>query len=148
MQDEESNRELFRHLITAFYLMKNNAVDIETLTRTFEIKILQATGYGISLENCCICKKKINSSNYLSIQYSGGICGECNKFNGISVSYATYNALKYLSKVPLENIYRVALSKEIKKELYKILFLTISQNYARKPKSLEILNYFTSFKVE
>lgn len=145
MQDEESNRELFRYLITAFYLMKNNAVDIETLSRAFEIKVLQSTGYDFNLDYCSSCRKKITASNYISLQYSGGVCNECERSNGLYINYAAYNALKYLSKVPLENVYRVTLSKETKKELYKILSLFIEQNYFRKPKSLETLNYLTMF---
>ncbi|MBC2579238.1 DNA repair protein RecO [Clostridium sp. DJ247] len=146
-QDEESNRELFKCLITAFYLIKNNAVDIETLARAFEAKILQLTGYGFNMDNCSICKKKINSSNYISIQYSGGVCNECEKINGMNVSFTAYNALKYLLKIPLENIYRVSLSEETKNELYKVLSLVISQNYFRKPKSLDTLNFLSNFNV-
>lgn len=145
MQDEESNRDLFKHLVTAFYLMKNKAVDVETLARAFEIKVLQSTGYAFNLDYCCVCRKKITSSNYVSLQYSGGVCKECEKVNGTYISYAAYNALKYLSKVPLENIYRVTLSKEVKEELYKLLSILIEQNYFRKPKSLRTFSYLTKF---
>lgn len=145
MQDEESNRELFKHFVTAFYLIKNKAVDIETLARAFEIKVLQATGYAFSLDCCCMCRKKIISSNFINLQYSGGVCKDCQRVNGTYISYAAYNALKYLAKVPLENIYRVTLSKEVKMELYKLLSMLIEQNYFRKPKSLEIFNYLTEF---
>lgn len=145
MQDEESNRELFRHLVTAFYLMKNNAVDIETLARAFEIKVLKSTGYELNLEYCSNCRKRISTSNYISMQYSGGVCSDCQRVNGAYISHAAYNALKYLSRIPLENIYRVTLSKETKKELYKILSLFIEQNYFRKPKSLNTLDYLTAF---
>jgi DNA repair protein RecO (recombination protein O) len=146
MQDEESNRELFRHLVTAFYLIKNKAVDIETLARAYELKVLEATGYGFNLESCCMCRKKLNHCNYISLQYSGGVCSECERFNGIYVKQGTYNALKYLSRISLENVYRVSLSKEIKQEMYNILSLVISQNYFRKPKSLETLNYLLNFQ--
>lgn len=145
MQDEESNRELFKHLVTAFYLIKNNAVDIETLARAFEIKILQATGYAFNLDYCCMCRKKVTSSNYVNLQYSGGVCKDCQKVNGTYISYAAYNALKYLAKAPLENIYRVQLSKEVKRELYNLLSMLIEQNYFRRPKSLEIFNYLSEF---
>ncbi len=146
MQDEESNRELFRHLVTAFYLIKNKAVDMETLARAYEIKVLEATGYGLNLEKCCMCKKKLNHCNYISFQYSGGTCSDCERVNGTYISNATYNALRYLSRIPLENVYRISLSEEIKKELYKILSLIISQNYFRKPKSLDTLSYLLNFQ--
>lgn len=146
MNDEEINKGLFMHLVTAFYLMKNHAVDLETLARAFELKILQSTGYEINFDHCAVCRKKINTSNYLSIQYLGGICSECEKVNGINIKYSTFSALKYISKIPLEKVYRVNLSKEVKEELYKVLSLIISENYFRKPKSLKTLNYLVNFK--
>ncbi len=146
MQDEESNRELFKLLITSFYLIKNNAVDIETLARDFEIKVLQSTGYAFNLDYCCMCRKKITSSNYMSFQYSGGICNQCEKIGGFNISYATYNAIKYLSKTPLENVYRIILAKETKDEIYKILSSIITQSYFRTPKSLDTLSYLKKFE--
>jgi DNA repair protein RecO (recombination protein O) len=45
------------------------------------------------------------------------------------------------TKMSFENIYRVSLTHEVKEELYKILSIFISQNYFKKPKSLETLYY-------
>ncbi|QGU96836.1 DNA repair protein RecO [Clostridium bovifaecis] len=141
LQEEESNRELFQDFIKSFYLMKNNAADLEILARALELKLLRSTGYGFEFENCSICGNKINKSNYLSIQYHGGTCNECNKVNGISISYGAYNVLKFLDRSLIENIPRISLSDDLKKEVYKILNIFISQNYSRQPKSLEIFNY-------
>jgi len=141
MQEEESNRRLFVHLISAFYFMKNEISDIGILARAFEVKLLEDTGFRFDLDHCVICGKNINSSNYISCQYGGGICPDCERVNGQRISYAAFNALRFLSKVDFQSIYRVALSEEVKEELYKILSMTISQNYFKKPKSLETLNY-------
>lgn len=145
MGDEESNEQLFRYFVIALYLLKNKAVDIETLARAFEVKVLKCTGYALNLENCCICKKPINSSNYINFQYFGGVCKDCNKSNGAYVDFATYNTIKYLYKIPLENTYKLNLSKNIKDEVYKILKVFIEQSYFRKPKSLNTLNSLTNF---
>ncbi|MBE6064607.1 DNA repair protein RecO [Clostridium cochlearium] len=136
----ESNRMLFKELITAFYLMKTKAVDLETLARVFELRILKATGYELSLDKCSICKEKITSSNYISLQYLGGVCNNCIKSNGIDISNASYNIIKYLNRLPIEKTYRISIPDNLKKEIYDILKYIISQNYIRKPKSLEILN--------
>lgn len=141
MQDEESDRSLFMHLISAFYFMKNEITDIEILARAFEIKLLKSTGFSFELEKCIACGFKISTSDYISCQYGGGVCRDCARVNGIKVSYSAYNALRALSKMSFQNIYRVTLSAEVKEELYKILSTTISQNYFKKPKSLETLNY-------
>jgi len=141
MQDEESNRRLFIYLISAFYFMKNEIADLEILARAFEVKLLEATGFSFDFDNCALCRKKINSADYISFQYGGGICASCDRTNGSKISYAAFNALRFLTKMSFENIYRVRLSSEVKEELYKILSLIIAQNYFKKPKSLETLNY-------
>jgi DNA repair protein RecO (recombination protein O) len=139
MVEGESNRVLFKEFVIAFYLMKNGACDIENLVRAFEIKLLTLTGYGLITEHCVKCRKKLNTSNYISYEYYGGICTECQRRNGKFVSYATFNTLKFLSKLQLDKIYRVNLNHEIKTEIYSILSDLIFQSYGKRTKSLEIL---------
>jgi len=141
MVDDEVNSEFFKNVISSFYLLSNKAIDPETLARAFEVKLLDATGYSFSLKQCCLCKKSIDSSNYMSYRYSGGVCNDCIKTNGMSISYATYNALKFLCVASIDKVVRVVLSKQVKEELAKILSIFITSNYGRKPKSLEIFNY-------
>lgn len=139
--EEESHRELFKSFVTAFYLMKNNACDFEALARAFEVRILAMTGYSLCLDYCSSCRKKITSSNYIRLDLLGGVCSECDKINGSYISLSAYQALRFLSKIPFQNLYRLTLTKETKEELYKITSYIISQNYLRKPKSLEALNF-------
>ncbi|MCD3197786.1 DNA repair protein RecO [Clostridium botulinum] len=141
LEQEESNRELFKDFIKSFYFIKNKAMDLEILARTFELKLLNATGYGFDFEKCCICGKKINKSNYLSIQYYGGVCSDCTRSNGLNISYGAYAVLKFLYKTSIENAHIISVSNEVKGEIYKVLDMFISQSYSKKPKSLEIFNY-------
>lgn len=141
VQDEESNRELFKTLVTALYLMKTQAVDNEILVRAFELKLLRLTGYGINFDDCSICRKRISTSNYMSFQYYGGVCDECVKEKGIYINKASFNALKFLDNIPLEKVYRVNLSKVVKDELSKVTSILISNNYSRIPKSLQMLEF-------
>lgn len=147
LQEEESHRELFKDFITAFYLLKTKAVNYEILARAFEIKLLRATGYGLNLDSCSICKKKLSKSNYINLQYYGGVCEECEKVNGMNINFGTYNALRFLNNAPLEKLHRLTITEETKKELYKILSLIIANNYTRKPKSLEIFDYFKGSEI-
>lgn len=140
MIEGESNRTLFREFVTAFYLIKNKVGDMETLTRAFEIKLLTLTGYGLNLDYCVKCRRKLSISNYISYQYFGGICNQCEKNNGKSISFAAFKTLNYLSKLSLDKVYRVILNSEIKEEIYRILSELILQSYGKKPKSLEILD--------
>lgn len=141
LMDEESNRDLFKEVISAFYLLKSKAVDIEVLTRALELNVLRATGYGLDLEECCICKSKISSSDYVNLQYLGGVCENCEKINGMLISRASYNSMKILNKFALEKLARISLDEKIKKEIFDLVTIIISQNYYRKPKSLEALKF-------
>jgi DNA repair protein RecO (recombination protein O) len=139
--EEESNRELFKELIKVFYLMENKALDLDLLCRAFEVKLLMASGYNFNLEQCVICRRKISTSNYVSLEYFGGICSDCEKERGMNVSFATFNALKYLVKVSIENVYRLTLTKDVKDEIYKFLANIIADNFGRRPNSLQMFEY-------
>ena len=137
----ENNPSLFKEFVTTLYLLNTDAIEYELLVRCFEIKLLQATGYGLTLNNCVLCKEKINTSNYISLSYFGGVCEKCNKEHGLYISKGAYNALRFLSTTPLDKVFRLNLSNDLKKEIEKVTTIIISSSFAKKPKSLEMLNY-------
>lgn len=139
--DEESNINLYKVFVSTFYLLNSNAVDIDTLLRVYELNLLKCTGYGINFDYCSMCRKKIDKSEYISLQYHGGICSECPKAMSFKISKAAYKVLKVLNNISIEKIYRLTIPKDIKKELENLLKLFIVNNYSRTPKSLEILNF-------
>lgn len=140
--EEESNRILFKELMTAFYLMASKAVDYCLLARAFEVKLISLTGYNFNFENCCMCKRKISTSNYLMLDELSGVCSDCEKTKGVNISFAAYNSLKYLSRTSLENISKLTLDSKVKEELNKILSAIIAENYGRTPNSLKAFKFF------
>lgn len=141
VEDKEVNKYLYREFITCLYLLETDALDYEVLTRTFEMRLLRATGYGINLESCCLCKKHLSVANYISLSNHGGVCEDCRKEHGLFVSRASYNAMKFLNKTPMDKVYRLNINEEIKKEIARVTTFLISSNYSKRPKSLEMLNY-------
>ena len=79
--------------------------------------------------------------NLISVLYFGGVCDTCNKEHGIYISRAGYNALRFLSNTPMDKIYRLNVTKEVKQQIEKVTTFIINSNYSRKPKSLEMLKY-------
>lgn len=140
MIEEESNRNLFKDFITVFYFIENKAVDYDLLMRAFEIKLITYSGYNLNLDSCVLCREKIKKSNFIDLKFLGGVCEKCSRNSGYSISYSTYNALKYLVKAPLENIYKLTLTKENKEELYKLLLSIIIDIFGKRPHSLETFN--------
>lgn len=139
--DNEINVEIFRNLVTTLYLLNTDALDYELLIRAFELKLLKSTGYNLTLDRCSVCRKKISSSNYISLSYYGGVCEECPREHGLFVSKGTYNALRFLMNMNVDKLYRLNLNNDIKAEIEKVATFLISNNYARKPKSLDMLNF-------
>lgn len=139
--DNEINAEIFRNLVTTLYLLNTDALDYELLIRAFELKLLKSTGYNLTLDRCSVCRKKISSSNYISLSYYGGVCEECPREHGLFVSKGTYNALRFLMNMNVDKLYRLNLNNDIKAEIEKVTTFLISNNYARKPKSLDMLNF-------
>lgn len=137
----EVNKQLFKEFVTTMYLLNTDALDYELLIRAFELKLLKATGYGLKLDQCVKCKNKISVANFISLSYYGGICDNCTKEHGLYISKGAYNALRFLSITSSDKIYRLNLSDDIKKEIEKVTTFLISSNYAKKPKSLEMLSY-------
>jgi len=142
--DEEPYMSLFKDLVSCFYLMKSKVADLEVLARAFEIKLLKATGYGLHLENCSICDKKISNSNFLSFQFYGAVCEQCEKSYGTKISASTYNVLKFLQNVDMDKVTRLSVNDATKKEIFKIITSFISLNYTRRPKSLSMLEVFNA----
>ena len=140
-QNEEKNVYLFKELITCLYLMNTDAIDYELLVRSFELKLLKATGYGLNFDNCVLCKKKISTTNYISLSNFGGVCEKCNREYGLFINKATYNALRFLNNTPTDKVYRLTLKEDIKLEVSKITSFIISSNYAKRPKSLDMLKF-------
>ncbi len=141
VEDNEKNSYLYREFITCLYLLNTDAIDYEALIRAFELKILKATGYGLNLDNCVLCKEKILNSNYLDLAYFGGVCEKCKRERGVYIDKATFASLRFLNKTTLDKVYKLHLSDDTKSELYKITHYIISSVYSRKPKSLEMLNF-------
>ncbi|MGL5417147.1 MAG: DNA repair protein RecO [Clostridium sp.] len=141
INDGEKDDFLYLEFVKTLYLLDTDAIDYELLIRSFELKLLKATGYGINLDNCAICRKKIRSSKHIHMQTFSGVCSECARNNTISISKEAYAALKFLNKIDASRIYMMKLSDDVKKEIEKVNLYFISSNYSRKPKSLEMLNY-------
>lgn len=141
MQDGESNKDLYKEFVTCLYLLNTDAIDYELLVRSFELKLLKATGYGLCFDNCVFCKKKISTSSYISLSYLGGVCEVCQREQGVYISKASFNALRFINNTPMDKVYRLNASKEIKEDIFKVTSFIISSSYAKKPKSLEMLKF-------
>ena len=141
VENDEVNSALFKEFMICLYLLRTDALDYELLVRAFELRLLEATGYNLELDRCCICKKKISVADYISLSHYGGVCDECNKEYGFFISKPAYNALRFLKNTSMDKVYRLNVNDEIKKQMERVITNIIANNYSKRPKSLEMLSY-------
>ena len=141
VENDEVNSALFKEFMICLYLLSTDALDYELLVRTFELRLLEATGYNLELDRCCICKKKISVADYISLSHYGGVCDECNKEYGFFISKPAYNALRFLKNTSMDKVYRLNVNDEIKKQMERVITNIRANNYSKRPKSLEMLSY-------
>ena len=141
VENDEVNSALFKEFMICLYLLSTDALDYELLVRAFELRLLEATGYNLELDRCCICKKKISVADYISLSHYGGVCDECNKEYGFFISKPAYNALRFLKNTSMDKVYRLNVNDEIKKQMERVITNIIANNYSKRPTSLEMLSY-------
>lgn len=143
--EEEKNENIFKLLIASFYLLKTGFIDQDLLARAYELKLLNLTGYNLSLDRCTICNQKLAEVHYFDIQNSGGICNNCAGENSIKISPSAYNSIKFINNSSIDKIGRLKLNKESREDIKKINTYIIMESYGKIPNSL---NMFKKLKEE
>ncbi|WP_294341943.1 DNA repair protein RecO [Clostridium bornimense] len=139
MVDDEVNTELFKSVIVSFYFLKNKAVSDKIVIRKFELDLLKYTGHSLNFENCGVCRRKIISSNYVIYPPFSGVCGNCNKKNGIDIAYSVFSFMKYLYHIDIMKLHILKENESIISEIEKINSELIVTSIGKRPKSLELL---------
>jgi DNA repair protein RecO len=143
--EEEKNENIFKLLVASFYLLKTKSIDKTLLARSYEFKLLNLTGFSLSLDKCTICNEKLNAVQYFDIENYGGICNNCTTKSSIKIGPSTYNSIKFINNSSLDKIGRLKLSEESKDQIKKITTYIIMESYGKVPNSL---NMFKKLKEE
>lgn len=107
-----------------FFLLKNV---IDNLKKTekpwlifvgFKIKFIEILGYGIKIDKCCKCDKK-TSVFFLSPKHGGILCRKCgyDEINCVKISKKIVSIIRFIKKIPLENIEVLKVEKKICEEI-------------------------------
>lgn len=134
--EEEKNENLFKLLVASFYLLISESIDQDLLARAYELKLLNLTGYNLSLDRCTICNQKLNAVRYFDIQNFGGVCNNCAGINSIKISPSAYNSLKFINNSSMDKVSRLKLNDESREELKMINACIIMESYGKVPNSL------------
>lgn len=109
----------------------------ELVSSTFIIKLISLLGYFPNLKNCVYC----GDENAKYICDEGLLCERCLKkeIPFIKVSPPTIEALIYIDKTSIDNVFNYNLTLKYLKELGRIGYFLVYINFGKEIKSYEFL---------
>lgn len=110
--DSEPDRELYRDLVTALYILESKALEPDYLARAFELKVIRSSGVSVD-------------DGMSRVRFSQGARKAC----------------EFLQKTDLQKIHVLNVSKDIVNEIGELTSSIISASFQRQPKSLSMLKY-------
>ena len=137
----QTNNRLFNLFGKTLYLLKKDDVEINTIVRAFEIKLMNYSGYKPQLSGCVHCNRKEASSWKFSSTEGGIICPLCLSIDpyAMKIGSTTIKLATYLLTRDMVEIQRLKISSYLNDELKKILKQYILTHVSKYDfKSLEV----------
>ncbi|MEA3305366.1 MAG: DNA repair protein RecO [Candidatus Omnitrophota bacterium] len=143
----EKNSEIFELLLNSLELLKGRAGP-ERTARILEIKLLMLIGLIPRFNKCISCDERLNfrkpSFDNVRLSYNAGglLCGKCLRQDGNSqrILAGTANFIDHVERAPREKTVRIKTSKDVGKEVEKIMGNFLTYQFNVKFKSLEFIN--------
>ncbi len=107
-----SGEELFALFLEALEVLSKTEPDI-SLKLSFELKLLEATGFLPELKRCVRCQKAGNSLLGFSLEEGGAVCRVCLQERDVVLSPKGIGLLRTLPGYPLTKLNRIQLSDEV-----------------------------------
>jgi DNA repair protein RecO (recombination protein O) len=113
ISEEEQDDDIFL-LLEKYLELSNNLTGDEKLQEILTVgllfKIMDRLGYGVEVNRCVQCEKKlVLEKNYLSIPRGGILCSDCHKdeSNRMAISNEMIKLIRIFSKNKLENLIKL-----------------------------------------
>ncbi|MDD5633978.1 MAG: DNA repair protein RecO [Candidatus Omnitrophica bacterium] len=140
--DNDENIQLFNVLLDCLKLLGGTSSP-RRISRIFELKFLRAIGLDPELDSCVSCGSAIDKGCKFSFKEGGALCPKClgeDKKPYMDVSLGTVNFLRRIQKSELNRTEHVKVSREVGKEIEKLLRDFLEYHIARSVKSLKFLD--------
>lgn len=139
--DEEPHASFYELFCFVLAKLDKGGLELSTLARIFEIRLMALVGYQPYLDGCSVCHRDIRPSPFYSFNLvQGGLvcrkCRERNKKGIIRVAPGTVNFLRQAQLFELEKIGRLHLVQPLKKEVEELL-----QRYIQIQLNVRIRSY-------
>lgn len=139
----QTNNRLFNLMGKTLSLLTLEEIELQTLIRAFELKLLHYAGFKPQFTACVSCGSKEGKEFRFSVSQGGILCREC--FNediaAMRISETTIRLANYLMNKEINEVYRLKVNNFLNNELKGILKKYIMEHINKYHfKSLDIVD--------
>lgn len=147
LQDEEVGSFWFTQLKACLEGLSAGK-DPQIVIHLFEMKILQAAGYGPSFEACISCGR-VDDSLSVSPRLGGKLCRACRHHDpaALQLTPGTYKLLSLFEKVDLRRLGNIEVKDSTKKELKSVMRAFMDMQLGLRLKSLQFLDQLDKYEI-
>ena len=147
LQDEEAGSFIFQQLKACFTALEEGK-DAQIVTELYEMKILQAAGYGPALNACTSCGNAAQTMA-LSARSGGVLCGRCRQRDpyALELGEGTFKLLKLFAGMDLRRLGNVQVKDETKNQLKQAMRLLMDAHIGLPLKSRAFLDQMDKYSI-
>ncbi|AKG35739.1 DNA repair protein RecO [Paenibacillus durus] len=149
LHDEETGSFWFRQLSACLNALEEGK-EPGVIINLFEMKILQAAGYGPQLDSCIACgREKADEELLLSPRLGGALCRSCrhNDPPALEVSPRALKLLRLFAALDLTRLGNVDVKESTREELKKIMRAFMDTQLGLRLKSQNFLDQLDKYNI-
>ncbi|PRA05531.1 MULTISPECIES: DNA repair protein RecO [unclassified Paenibacillus] len=149
LQDEETGTFWFKQLKACLQALKEEK-DPVVITSLYEMKILQASGYGPQLDECISCnQERPDEQLFISPRLGGVLCRACKHFDppAMSVSPKALKLLRLFAQLDLQRLGNISVSESTRDEIKKLMRAFMDHQLGLNLKSRSFLDQMEKYGI-
>ncbi|WP_458123458.1 DNA repair protein RecO [Paenibacillus sp. Z3-2] len=149
LQDEETGTFWFKQLKACLQALKEEK-DPVVITSLYEMKILQASGYGPQFDECISCnQERPDEQLFISPRLGGVLCRACKHFDppAMSVSPKALKLLRLFARLDLQRLGNISVSESTRNEIKKLMRAFMDHQLGLNLKSRSFLDQMEKYGI-
>ncbi|WP_339256472.1 DNA repair protein RecO [Paenibacillus sp. FSL R5-0713] len=149
LQDEETGAFWFKQLKACLQALKDEKDPI-VITSLYEMKILQAAGYGPQFDECISCnQERPDEQLFVSPRLGGVLCRACKHFDppAMSVSPKALKLLRLFAQLDLQRLGNISVSESTRDEIKKLMRAFMDHQLGLNLKSRSFLDQMEKYGI-
>lgn len=149
LQDEETGTFWFKQLKACLQALKDEKDPI-VITSLYEMKILQAAGYGPQFDECISCnQERPDEQLFVSPRLGGVLCRACKHFDppAMSVSPKALKLLRLFAQLDLQRLGNISVSESTRDEIKKLMRAFMDHQLGLNLKSRSFLDQMEKYGI-